>query len=132
MTPYRILVTGSRNWRRIRLLAELMDEIGGRADGRQVVVVHGAARGADSHVSYYAWLRAWECEPHPVTRAQWKAGKWVGHARNQHMVNLGADACLAFIRDHSRGATNCANLAEEAGIEVIRRFDCECHDVLGN
>jgi hypothetical protein len=32
----------------------------------------------------------------------------------------GADLCLAFIRNHSRGASMCADLAEQAGIRTIR------------
>jgi hypothetical protein len=32
------------------------------------------------------------------------------------MVDLGADLCLAFIRNHSRGAAHCAAAAREAGI----------------
>lgn len=56
-------------------------------------------------------------ERHP---ADWSKGRGAGHARNAVMVKLGADECLAFIRDASRGAGTCADRAEAAGIPVER------------
>jgi hypothetical protein len=38
--------------------------------------------------------------------------------RNQHMVSLGADLCLAFIANNSPGATGCMKMAHRAGIPV--------------
>lgn len=49
----------------------------------------------------------------------WDVCPKAGIYRNEEMVALGADLCLAFIADNSRGATHCARLAGEAGIHVI-------------
>jgi hypothetical protein len=132
----RILVTGSRDWddwqcvyRELTALCDEHDlnyppdEYGNTLpDPRKVTVVHGACpRGADH------WADQWaigNCdlgltERHP---AKWdELGKRAGFVRNAEMVNLGADVCLAFIKNGSRGATHTADLAEKAGIPV-RRF----------
>lgn len=54
--------------------------------------------------------------------ADWKTdGKRAGYLRNAEMVALGADICLAYIKNGSRGATMPARMAEKAGITTIRR-----------
>lgn len=119
--PYRILVTGSRDWDdhdmvRANLATAVFQKV-------PAVIVHGACpSGADAIASW--WIRQHRIiglteERHP---ADWRAnGKAAGPIRNAHMVNLGADLVLAFIRNGSRGASHTAALAEQAGIPV-RRF----------
>jgi hypothetical protein len=114
----RILVTGSRDWDDWAPVSEAFTGI----CGSQVTVVHGGARGADEMADTEASLRGCTIEIH---RADWnKHGRAAGLIRNREMVDAGADICLAFIRNKSRGATHCADYAESRGIPV-RRFIIE-------
>ncbi|MFC4501721.1 MULTISPECIES: DUF2493 domain-containing protein [Streptomyces] len=112
----RVLVTGSRTWTDIALIeGELARVI--RLAGRScdVLLVHGACpKGADALADRFARDVGLEIERHP---ADWdRRGKAAGFRRNAHMVSLGADVCLAFIRGGSRGASMTACLAMRAGI----------------
>jgi hypothetical protein len=114
----RILVTGSRDWTDRDLIEKkLLEHSGGRSD---IIIVHGACpRGADLIADYTAARFGWIVERHP---ANWREdrGKSAGYIRNVKMVKLGADVCVAFIKNGSKGATMCANLAEKAGIPTER------------
>ena len=113
----RILVTGSRDWDKPGdILTLLMPYM-----GYDVTLVSGACpTGADSQAEDFAEGFGWTVERHPADWEQF--GKRAGYLRNQHMVDLGADLCLAFIKDNSRGASMCAGLAEKAGIRTVRHI----------
>lgn len=137
--PYRVLVTGSRDWPSSTTVWAALNEAraGVLLAGRRLTVVHGACpRGADAHAA--AWCKTARCFDDTVTEEAHRAedfGPWpaCGPIRNRHMVQLGADIALAFIGPctsprcrrpdphPSHGASGCAVFAERAGIPT-RRF----------
>ena len=138
--PYRVLVTGSRDWDDCTTIGNALEHAFAAA-GHLMLVVHGdCPTGADWHADHYArWMRGLrlpdDTEPHPAQGHPTEDfGPWpgAGPRRNRHMVGLGADLCLAFIgpctsprcrrRDPhpSHGASGCAVLAEQAGIPTQR------------
>jgi hypothetical protein len=119
----RIIVTGSRTWDNPNKLGyelgKAVGELNRKYPGEDIVIVHGNAPGADRIADKLARDHGVTVETH---RAEWELqGKRAGMIRNMKMVSLGADICLAFIKDGSRGATHCAEYAESVGIPV-RRF----------
>jgi hypothetical protein len=116
----RVLVTGSRSWDDLDTIVTALNEAwwATKAD-EEFVVVHGdAIEGADRMADNFARMMKWKVDPHP---ADWKKyGKRAGPIRNIEMVKAGADICLAFIRNESRGASQCADAAQAAGIPTRR------------
>jgi YspA, cpYpsA-related SLOG family len=109
----RILVTGSRTWDDAGVIAGVLAE---HYRPGAVLVSGACPRGADALAEEYWQLLGGLVERHP---ADWgRFGKRAGFRRNAEMVNTGADMCVAFIRDESRGASHCAGLARAAGIPV--------------
>lgn len=120
----RILVTGSRDWPSPFSVNQKLDEQWTRRLDKTLpfVVVHGGCpTGADAMAEYWARTQAAhgrnvQVEVH---RADWdQHGRAAGPIRNKAMVDSGADRCVAFIRNHSRGASNCVGLALAAGMAV--------------
>lgn len=121
MATFRILVTGSREWtdrERMRLALQSVAR-GQNSYGFPIVVVHGGARGADRMAGSLA--RATPDATEEIHEADWSKGKFAGHQRNQRMVDLRADVCLAFFQvgAGNRGTHDCASRAKIAKIPVI-------------
>lgn len=96
---YRVIVCGSRNWIDRELIATVIREHKERRD--DLVIVHGAARGADRIADEEARRLGVFTEAHP---AEWdRFGKAAGHIRNEHMASLGAAKVEAFWDGESRG-----------------------------
>lgn len=119
----RLIVTGSRDWDEPdtigRELLKAWQRLAiQRRDYSGLVLVHGhCPTGADAAAD------AWGIATRGVTvmryHAHWdQLGRRAGPERNQRMIADGADGVLAFIRNHSRGATGCARLATAAGIPL--------------
>lgn len=114
----RLLVTGSGTWTEegvieIALLAETVN-----VPARGILIVHGAHwQGADKMVDDMAVRRGWDVERHPADWAH--HGNRAGQIRNERMVKLGADVCVAFIRDKSPGASTTLFKARRKGIRPV-------------
>jgi hypothetical protein len=123
--PWKVLVTGSRNWDDYLAVENALHNTYLDLHLTRMTVIHGACpAGADAMADEVAtgMMEAGFAVSIQRYRADWKRhGKAAGFRRNAEMIALGADLCLAFIRDGSRGASHCAALAEKAGIET-RRF----------
>ena len=116
---FRVLVTGSRDWDEALTICGALSDVWQEHPGA-ILVTGACPQGAD-HIAEY-WVKRWggKIDLHP---ADWDTyGKAAGYRRNAEMVAAGADLCLAFIKNGSRGASHCAGLAEKAGI-TTRRYE---------
>lgn len=137
--PFRLLVTGSRDWPDPARIHGALNGVLDGLLGQPLVIVHGdCPAGADAAARRWVYVKLGAtCAPVSEERhpAQWgKLGKRAGPVRNAQMVEAGADMCFAWImpcaqapcrnpEPHgSHGASGCADQAEAAGIQVRRFF----------
>lgn len=122
----RILITGSRDWPDMEKVAfeieQAVEELQKDADfDRYVTIIHGACEygGADTMAAAWAVEKGYEIEAYPVgEKSKATHGNRAYFLRNLAMVKSGADMCLAFNKNNSRGTTMTIKLAKEAGIPV--------------
>jgi hypothetical protein len=110
----RVLITGSRDWTDWSFIWEVLNGTF-PAEENNVIVSGACPTGADKMCEDWASTQPdEEVERHP---ADWKKyGRGAGPIRNTEMVRLGADLCIAFIKNNSKGASHTARIAQKAGI----------------
>lgn len=112
---FRVIIAGSRTFNDYELLKRKMDELLANVKWMKIVVVSGAARGADQLGEQYAKERGYGIDSHP---ANWDLyGKSAGYIRNAEMA-ANADALVAFWDGKSRGTKHMIDLAEKRRIHV--------------
>lgn len=116
MQYFRVIIAGGRDFQDYELLKEKCDNILKERSGTQkIIVVSGAARGADKMGERYANEKGYTIEQYP---ADWKhLGNAAGPIRNAQMANS-ADALIAFWDGQSRGTKNMINVARTKGLLV--------------
>src|SRR5690348_8995897 len=111
----RIIICGSRNWYHRQPIHDEIDRLYQRY-GSRLVIIHGAARGADTIAGDYAQHLRIAVEAYP---ADWSKGKAAGPLRNQQMLDTGIDGVVAFDMGGS-GTADMMRRAKAAGVPVIR------------
>jgi len=115
----KVLVTGSREFYDYQMIYTALDEVYVARPMSGMIVIHGAAKGADSIADVWAVSRPGVS----VVRvpADWdNDGRAAGPIRNRRMLELNPDVVLAFFQPGAKniGTTQMANMAKHDGFEV--------------
>lgn len=115
---YTIIVTGSRDFHRSWMISDTLSAISRAHDYDIFIRVGDCPTGVDKYT--LSWCEtALENDQFKVYEAEWKKYKWrAGPIRNHRMVDDGADLCIAWPLEESRGTKDCAEYAASKGIEV--------------
>ena len=110
----RMLVTGSREWKDYGTIYDVMSEYGPHQ------LIHGGARGADSHAHHIAMELGW---PEPIVvrpRYDLYPSNKAPLIRNVEMVEMlePGDVVLAFPIHKRSGTWNCIKAAQMHGFDV--------------
>jgi hypothetical protein len=111
----RVIVCGGRSFYDYGMLEKYLDML--HAIHRFDLVIHGAARGADTMADNWAYSRHIDVQKYP---AMWKqhGAKAAGPIRNRQMIDEGRpDLVIAF--QGGNGTANMRTQAHQRGLKVI-------------
>lgn len=111
---FRVIIAGGRDFEDYTLLEQTMDRLLKNVR-KDIAVVCGTARGADTLGERYAKERGFEVRYFP---AEWdKYGRSAGYRRNEQMAQ-NADALVAFWDGQSRGTKHMIDIANRYNLKV--------------
>jgi hypothetical protein len=118
----RVCVTGGRDFALASILNKVLDEL--HKVHKFTLLIHGAARGADTLADEWAKARGIERQPFP---ADWMGDgpKLAGPIRNSRMIAVGKPQLVVAFPGAS-GTHDCVSKAVRAGIDV---FEVESGEV---
>lgn len=111
---FKVIIAGSREFDNYDMLKEKCDKILSRKvnEGEEIVIVSGAAKGADTLGEKYAEEKGYKIERYP---ANWdKYGKRAGYLRNKKMAEV-SNACIVFLssKAENKGSKMIISIATE-------------------
>lgn len=119
---FKVMVTGSRAYNDYATILAAFTRISEKHG--KCILIHGAARGADTLAARAAAQLGWDIEPHPVTN--WKnpdgsTNRAAGHQRNARMLDRGPDGVIAFFQpgEKNAGTRGAATGAQKRGIQLV-------------
>lgn len=113
---FRVIIAGGRDFNDYLLLRTKCDNIlAGKTTTHRIIIISGAARGADNLGEQYAHEKGYTIEKYPADCNT--HGKAAGVIRNAQMANS-ADALIAFWDGHSHGTKSMINIARNKGLLV--------------
>ena len=115
---FRVVVAGSRSFADFGLMCSRLDVL--LSQRSEVVIISGAARGADALGERYAELRGLPVERFPADWARY--GRAAGYRRNEVMAAV-ADAVVVFWDGRSPGTGHMVDIAQSRGLPLwVVRF----------
>lgn len=110
---FRVIIAGGRDFRDYRKLEKACDIF--LSQKKNIIVLSGGAKGADSLGERYALLKGYDCQ---IIKAEWeKYGKSAGYRRNVQMAEK-AHAVICFWDGKSKGTKHMIDIAREREIPL--------------
>lgn len=120
---FYLLVAGSRGFNNYPMLKEKLDYLLQNQSGKEIHIVSGGAKGADTLAEWYAKERGYQMHVFP---ADWSIGKFAGYLRNETMHKFISQfpkrGCVCFWDGQSKGTQHNFQLCQTYGtaLRVVR------------